>query len=71
MSSGSLFVASKRGFSAENLGFDVPGDIQGYSMSTLQELGVVNPVLGFSLWKLLQASLDALMILLWEDKTGP
>lgn len=39
-------------------------------MSTLQEL-VVDPVLGFALWKLLQASLDALMILLWEDKTGP
>lgn len=66
-----FFLASKRRFSAEKLGFDVPGDIQGYSMSTLQELGVVNPVLGSALWKLLQASLDALMILLWEDKTGP
>lgn len=36
--------------------------IQGYSLSTMQELGVMNPVLGSVLWKLVQASLYALMI---------
>lgn len=49
---------------------DVAGDIQGYSLSALQELGVVNPVLGSALWKLLQTSLDALTKSIWEDEHG-
>lgn len=71
LSFGSLFVlAAKIGFSAENLVLDVVGDIQGYSLSTLQELGVVNPVLGSALWKSLQTSLDALTKSIWKDEHG-
>lgn len=53
MSFRSRFSESKRGFSDEKSEADVPVDIQGYSTSTLQELGVVNPVLVSALWKLL------------------
>lgn len=70
---GHLFflLASKIGFSAENLVFDVVGDIQGCSMSTLQELGAVNPALGSALWKFLQTSLDSLMKSIQEDGNRP
>lgn len=46
MSFGSLFSFKERGV-------DVPGDIEGYGTSTLQEVGYVNPVLISALWKLL------------------
>lgn len=56
MSSGSHFGFKKRLQCRKSVG------IQGYSLSTLQELGVMNPVLCSVLWKLVQASLDALTI---------
>lgn len=56
MSSRSHFGFKKRLQCRKSVG------IQGYSLSTLQELGVMNPVLGSVLWKLFLASLDALTI---------
>lgn len=56
------FFRVKEGFQWWKSEADVLVDIQGYSMSTLQEPGVVNPVLGSALWKLHWTSIDALMI---------